>query len=304
MVLPKYLRNMDSTNAILTTIVYSDLFAFPLIKEEIFRYLITAKPVTKSEFAKALETVVTARHPSVVTYDGFYCLVGREEIITERKKNQPEVIKKMLIAKKAARALSSIPTILCIGISGSLGAGQAHASDDIDFFIITKKGTLFTTRLIVLGLLEFLGIRRKRKDTDPANKICSNLFIDETSLSWPTSRQDIYTAHEIAQLQPLFQREDSYHKFFAHNHWIHAFLPHATPYPLIVHHVPALPLLTPLLRPTEWIAATVQKTLMKQHQTNETVRKDFLALHPNDYRSKTLHLLRLKCRKLGLLTKF
>ena len=123
--------------------------------------------------------------------------------------------------------MSHIPTIKFIGISGGLALENATKDDDIDLFIIVKKGTLFTTRFWILALLEWKKLRRKRGDRYPANKVCVNLLVDESRLLWSAKKRDLYIAHEIAQIKPLFERDNSYQKFMDSNIWIRKFLPNS-----------------------------------------------------------------------------
>src|SRR3954467_14172971 len=103
---------MESNDqAILKTLLYSDIFHFPLTRDELWKFLIATKKMTQKEFATALQHL-----SSVITHkNGFYCLKGEESIIRQRKKNMKEVHKKLLLAKKAAFYLSFIPTIQFIG---------------------------------------------------------------------------------------------------------------------------------------------------------------------------------------------
>ena len=64
--------------------------------------------------------------------------------------------KKFLIAKKAARILFKIPTIKFVGVTGSLAMMNANENSDIDLMIITSRGTLWLSRLVILVLLVIL----------------------------------------------------------------------------------------------------------------------------------------------------
>lgn len=305
------LRLTPVQRAILTTILYSDIFSFPLTKDELWRFLISDKKILHREFDSSLGNV-----HSLTSKDEYFCLKGKEQIITQRKKNLSEVSKKVEIAYHVAKKLSIIPSILFIGISGGLAAGNAKTSDDIDFVIITKKNTLFTTRLLILIMLELLGVRRARTQKKTANTICLNLLFDETMIGWFKNSQDVYTAREIAQILPLFGRESMYHRFMKENDWITDFLPNA--YSLsslqkqgsgdsrfhrndneggLFKSLFLNPFIENALR-------FLQMSFIKRHQTKEIVTKSMLAFHPNDYRTFVLKGLRLKMRQFGLLTKF
>jgi len=297
-----------SEQAILKTLLYSDIFHFPLTKDELWRFLLSRKKIGREAFEAAVIAVKEKKH--VVHHDGFYSLVGSEASIPQRKKYLVEGEEKLRLAKKAAYYLSFIPTVFCIGLSGGLAMGNVSKHDDIDFFIITKKKTLFMTRLWILMVLEWLHLRRKRNDKTAANKICVNLLVDEMRLAWPSNKRDLYTAHEIVQMRPLFERRATYAKFLAANTWVEKYLPNSKEKlpTLIGKHWQteyySLRFLSVLisLRPFERLVQKLQQRYMKNHQTTETVSKTMLAFHPKDYRPKTIQLFRTKADKLGLLT--
>lgn len=304
--------------AILRTLAYSDVFDFPLTKHELWKYLISDKKIEKNKFEKALVGLINFEtfdifnaRKQVVSQDGLFCLAGKESNIAKRKRNKREVQKKITIAEKAAYYLSFIPTIQYIGISGGLALGNVMREDDIDFFIITKKNTVFLSRFWVLILLELLNLRRKRGQVVAPDKICANFFVDENHLSWPVSKQDLYVAHEIIQMRTLFVKDGIYEKFMGSNNWVNKFFPnnhkkYSTIKSLNQNRYLTLHFLSIFffLWPFEFIMRTIQKYYMKNHKTTETVANGLLALHPNDYRMKTMDELGLKWEKLGLLTNF
>jgi hypothetical protein len=292
--------------SILHTLAYSHIFHFPLTKEEIWRFLISDKKITKDDFDNSLKSLSA----KMSIKDGFYSLRGDKKAFQQRINNLPVVQRKMRIAKRAAFYLSYIPTISLIGLSGGLAMENADAADDIDFFIITKKNTLFMTRLWVQAILEQLHLRRKRGERDAQDKICVNLLIDESRLIWPGESRDIYTAHEIVQMKPLFERKNMYETFCSKNRWVESFLPNA--FDTTVQTIGAnwkreyvsLGALSSvmMLRPLESLVGVLQRRYMKQHQTSEIISRQVLAFHPIDYRMKTLDELSIQLTQLGLLT--
>jgi len=56
------------------------------------------------------------------------------------------------------------------------------------------------------------------------------MLIDEERLEFKKSERNLYLAHEIAQLRPLFQRDKIYEKFMPHNNWIKKYLPNIVAY--------------------------------------------------------------------------
>lgn len=300
MVYDKLRFNLVET-AILKTLAYSDIFNFPLTQEEIWEYLISDKEISRKNF---LESLNNLQGKSISKNDIYFCLSGNETIIPQRIKNSKEVSKKMKIAQKAASVISKIPTVLFIGLSGGLANSDVDESDDIDFFIITKKNKLFQTRFWILLFLEFLGVRRRRLDKNPKNKICVNLIIDESQLSFPEYKQDIYIAHEIVKIKPLFEQHNTFSKFLQRNKWVKKYF---------VNVEFSKKIKSEFLSSSRWnilnffsfesIAKLLQVYYMKRHIRNETITATSLSFHPVDYRVQTLKSLRLKFQQLGLLTK-
>jgi len=213
--------------AILATLIYADLFDFPLKKKEIWRRLIwrlsrrsRVRPARKN-FEENLKNFDFENN--------FYFLPGRQKIVGIRRGREVESVKKLRIAKQVAKILKIIPLIRLVGLSGSVAAGNAKKDDDIDFFIITKAGWLWTTRFLTTFLLSLLRIRRRPGEKSFRDKICLNMFLDESHLDIFSQNQDLFIAHEICQLKSLWQRGNTYQKFLSANLWIKDFLPNAKP---------------------------------------------------------------------------
>ncbi len=276
----------NKDNAIVNTLLYSDIFDFPLTEDELYYYLITDTKIPKSEFKKALERVL----PSLTYQKPYIALPKRENIIYKRKKSEQLLTLKRKKAFQIARILSYIPTIYFIGLSGGVGAGSLQKDADIDFFIITKKNCIYITRLISLLVLTIFGKRRKRKEKNAKDKICLNMFLDESSLSLPLDRHEIYTAHEIAQIYPLIDRNNTYLRFLSSNKWVANFLAHAISGRKVSFKKLQKTFGENLLRMMEPIARYFQIEYIARHKTKEVVTNNFVAFHPRDYRSKTLKI--------------
>ena len=224
----------------------------------------------------------------------YYVVKGRKEIVTLRKSRIQTSKRKLQKAQRIASLLVFIPTIFFIGVSGGVAMQNADETDDIDFFVIVKKNTVWISRLLLLVLLQFLGARRKRGEKYVSDKICLNMIIDEQTLLFSKNRQDIYTAHEIVQLVPLIDRHDTYQRFlddnmWVKNHMVHAYRQKKTYEKMQKRHV--LEQASSRVLSLYWIeglARMVQVWIMKRHKTSETITKNMLAFHPFDYRITTL----------------
>lgn len=274
--------------AVLKTLAYSDVFDYPLSFDEFLRFLIEKK-IDKEQLKKELSKLSS----KVAQKDGFYCFAEREHIIKKREKREVISNKKVRIVAKTVRFLRLIPTVQLIGVSGALAMRNAKEKDDIDLFIITQRNRLWITRLFLLVFLEFLGVRRKREERVAADKICLNMLVDESSLCLPKDKQDLYSAHEVVQMLPAFERFNTYKRFIQANLWVKNFLPNSLDIKILRykdikgsknHNF----LITQLLNFFEFFAKILQLWYMKKHRTTEVISDTMLAFHPFNYREKIL----------------
>lgn len=277
-------------DALVKTILYSMLFEYPLTKEELWQYLIiSTRMVTRKEFEKTLKKLP----PGFSSDKTYYFLAGRSDLVSIRKKRETISREKFQKARSLLHALSHIPTVQLIAVSGALAMHNAKEDDDIDIFIITKEQTLWITRLLSLFILAIFGRRRTRGKTHAKDAVCLNMLLDETALSLPQQRHDLYTAHEVMQVKVVFDRNASYQMLLRANQWIRRFLPKR--YHQLLqgtrkrnHHGWFTDSLVQFLSLFEPCAKAVQYRYMQSHVTSETITDTMLAFHPYDYRSKTL----------------
>src|SRR5258706_2602432 len=167
-------------NGILKTLAYSDCFNYPLTISQIWKYLIIGEKVGKNKIAETL------KKSKIIEKKDIYFFLKHEISIVERRKDREKIsLKKLFLTKHFAKTLSLIPTVNLVGISGSLAMYNASENDDIDFFIISSPGTLWITRLICVLALVVLGVKRMRVGKNHKNKICLNMYIDESQMTLP-----------------------------------------------------------------------------------------------------------------------
>lgn len=123
--------------------------------------------------------------------------------------------KRIKKARFFARILSLIPFVRMIALTGSLARGEAEANSDIDFFVVTKPGRIWTSRFLIVFLLKPLG--QYRTEQNQAGKICPNRYQTEDSLE--ILPHNLYHAKEYSQIVPLFEIDDVYQEFQKANQW-------------------------------------------------------------------------------------
>jgi hypothetical protein len=207
----------DLADAILHTVVYADLFDYPLKTEEIHRYLIGySAPLSTVE--KCLEQggrldgYLTSAPP-------FWFLAGREHLGDLRREREAFSLVLWQQARRFGRLITAIPFVRMISITGSLTMNNVSGpQDDIDFLIVTARNRVWLARgliILIVHLARKFGV-----------EICPNYVIAEHRLE--LGEPSLFTAHELAQLVPLYGL-DTYYRLLERNAWMSAFLPNASP---------------------------------------------------------------------------
>lgn len=211
--------------AVLKTLIYAEIFDYPLTIREIHKWLI-GKKASLRNIEKVLKKL--NKESRIKNYGGYYFLSDRNSPVRKRLKKRAQSVSYLRKAKLAAYLLKIIPWIKLIGISGGLAMENASSKDDIDLFLITCKRRLWISRLLVLIVLSLIGQRRKARDSkrEASGKICCNLLLEEDNLE--QQKKNLYMAHEVLQMKVLWQRNGIYQKYLEDNSWVFKYLPNWT----------------------------------------------------------------------------
>lgn len=208
--------------AVLKTIAYYDIFNFPLKAWEVHKWLFK-----KNAQLNAVEKILRKleKKKILIKKNDHYFLSGKRNLVLIRKRKEEISANHLRKAKFIAAVFKIIPWVKLVGISGSLAMGASGKKDDIDFFIITENKRIWISRFFLIVLTTLAGVRRKRREKalSAAGKICINLILEENNLALKGS--NIYLAHEVLQMHPLWQRDDVYFKFLHNNQWVFEYLP-------------------------------------------------------------------------------
>lgn len=253
----------------ITSLLYHDIFDYPLRLGELIKW----------QGGKGLSI---KGNPSVIKKNGFYFIEGKEGTIFKRLLRERISLRKLEIARKAGKILRLIPTIKMVAVTGALAMESAGEESDIDLMIVAQKGTLWTTRVLTLIFLDLIGFsRRKYRDKNQKDKLCLNIWLDETSLTWPKKDRNSYTAHEICQVRPLVDKDKTYERFIYSNKWIKDFWPNAIKIVAISSKpITSSQSLVSILEP---LARSIQFWHMRGKITREVVTKSRALFHPHDW---------------------
>lgn len=270
------------------TILYADVFDWPLTRDELILWGIQ----TQSKTFRIPSTIAVRRSP----YGMFYLLAHRNNFVDARQTKEVNANQKWKIARRVATFMQIIPTLKLVGVTGGLSRNNVKEEDDIDLFCITKSGTVWISRLLAILLVELLGIRRRPEDTDVADKICLNMFMSEDALSVAMKERDLFAAYEVLQMTPLWERGGAYKKFLMANSWAAKFLLNAWKKKYLVSSIKyqgktqngfislILNTFTLILTLFEPLARIIQLWYMRHRRTTEVIAPGVLRFHPRDAR--------------------
>jgi hypothetical protein len=202
-------RTAPLERRILLTVLYAELFRFPLSEEELRRRLIGPVP-EEGELRGALAALLGRE---LGTRDGFLFWAGREDLVEVRRERARLSDARWPRALRYGRWLRWIPFLRLAAVSGSLAVHNGGPGGDVDFFLVTEARRLWIARTGAVLLARL---------TRPfAARLCPNHVYSSPDLE--ASPRDLYRAHEVVQVLPLWGRE-TYERFLAGNAWTRAFL--------------------------------------------------------------------------------
>src|SRR6478736_6051578 len=204
------------SKSILRTLLYFDMFKYPLTAEEVFHHLQT-NHVTTDDVREELKSM--SQQSLIYSLNTFYSVQNNISLESRRKQGNLLAKKYLTIAEAKAKLIASFPFVRAVMASGSLSKEYMDEKSDLDFFIVTKPKRLWIARtLLVIYKRIFLSGSHKF--------FCVNYFVDEEHLE--IEEKNLFTATELATLMPLYGKEH-YSRLIEANRWVKNFLPNFKP---------------------------------------------------------------------------
>lgn len=205
----------DEEHAFLCSVLYAAVFDYPLTVEQLHESLIGVC-ATPDDVARWYAQSEALQH--VIEYsDGYFFPRGRRDLVDLR--HAREVISRSVL-KEFRRPLSLVlrmPFVRMVALSGSLAHLNAGGEADLDLFVITKTGRVWSVTTTLLVLARVFGWRKR---------LCLNYVISEAQLA--VEPRDLFSANQIVHLRPLCG-EHVYRRFLAANPFVAEYYPNFTP---------------------------------------------------------------------------
>ena len=200
--------------AILRTLLYADVFDYPLTAQEIHHYLIANSATPEAvQAALASSAWLSAR---VTRVNGCFAVGDRAEVGQLREERQRHSAALWSLARRWAARIGCLPFVRMVAVTGALAMNNSPLGDDIDFLIVAAPGRVWLARAMTIALVRvarLFGVG-----------LCPNYVLSQSALA--QERHDLYVAHDLAQMVPLVGHT-VYAEMRAANEWVLEFLPHA-----------------------------------------------------------------------------
>ena len=191
---------------ILKSLLYFDIFKYPLTRNELFQYSATKTNLANFE----LELTNLLQKGIIKEVEGFILTLERSSSdIIRRLKGNEGAAKMLPVALKYSRKIAAFPFVEAVCLSGSLSKNYFDDKSDLDYFIITKPNRLWLCRTFIILYYKFLSSSRKKL-------LCANYFISADNLVIPDI--NAFTGTELAFLIPTVNYP-LYQNLIEKNNW-------------------------------------------------------------------------------------
>ncbi len=200
--------------AILKTVLYSDLFDYPLTPAEVAHYLVDV--ISDTEQIKEVLAAPMWLDGQIGQVEGYVTIRGREVIVNRRRDRAHASRGLWRLARCYAGILCRLPFIRMVAVTGALAMDNSDEHDDVDVLLVTAPGRVWLARAFAIAVVLAGRLTRAR--------LCPNYVLSQEVLS--IEPRSVYVAHEFAQMVPMYGF-DVYRRLKAANPWALQLLPNA-----------------------------------------------------------------------------
>ena len=208
------------------TLAYFAYFQFPLTTLELWKWC-DAPNVTLAEIEETLANSFWLRSQGCLADQGFFALGDAAAWRIERLSRVTDALRKSRRASRFVKFASRLPWVKMVAVCNSLAFSFTNRESDIDLFVVTERGRIWSTRLILAGALALMRARPGERVKDP---VCLSFFVADDRLDLSSVKigsKDPYLMFWIATLSPLLDRGDVLTKLRAANGWMRPDVPRA-----------------------------------------------------------------------------
>ncbi len=186
-----------SSLVLLRTLCFFDAIGYPPCLPELF--------ASADEGTLEIPQSTPPSSDAYVSERGRVAFTGRRPLFLEHERRERLFARKIRRARRVAAWLVRLGGVRFVAICNTTALAHADEQGDLDFFIITKTGTIWQTRALAALPCKLLGLRPDTHAT--VDSVCLSFFIDDCSLdlqSLALSGDDVYLRYWFLSLLPLY----------------------------------------------------------------------------------------------------
>lgn len=291
--------NDATQKSIVRTIRYFSYFAYPLTAFEVWKWQMGGERIAFSDIHAALDDADTFARFDIREVNGFFGMGDVLSMVATRHVRLLDALRKFRKVARAAQFLGRLPWVEGIAVCNSLAFRHTDATSDIDLFVVTSPGRVWSVRLLATAPVMFFRQRPGECARDP---LCLSFFVDTHALALETLKigpDDPYLAVWERSLVPLVDHSGVFDELEGRNVWTRDALPNANRVrpahsfrPRVRGHFPSLPF-------AESRAEALQRSYFPESlrsrmnvDTCVVVTDRVLKFHDNDRRAEILRATR------------
>lgn len=199
----------------LIPLIFFSQFKRPLTLKQLRRY-------TWGEELSEIDLKRILRRTDIKQSGDFYCLDEYHALeVKPRAKLSAKFWKK---TKKYKWLFANVPFIKMMVVSNTLSYDNVTDNSDIDLFVVTRIGRVWTARAFLLAWMTLFGVRVR--SAKKFMKFSPEMFVDESAmdLSLCALANDYHLAYWVADFVPVW-KADFFGDFWKSNYWLKNKLP-------------------------------------------------------------------------------
>jgi len=282
--------------AVFRTVAWFSLFSYPLTTFEVWKWLLLPdRPYDLAEVYRILDESPWLE-TKLQREKGFFALLGTQSISGQIKVRQDrflDAVRKFASLRRAVTWFQLFPGVRAVAAVNTMAWWHTTRESDIDLYIITRPGMIWSSRLLLVTPFKLLG-KRPHIDSGAENPFCFSFFntVDNLGLESLKIKRDYYLSFWSKSLVPVLDKDKCFDTHVLENRWVNTTLPHAKPRAIHHHHKPrafgSAPIQPKFIEP---LARVVQRKKFPSNireiankDTRVVINDQMLKLYPIDRR--------------------
>ncbi|MFA4845338.1 MAG: hypothetical protein WC654_02160 [Patescibacteria group bacterium] len=290
------LQPTDLERTVLKTVLWFSMFSQPVTVFEIWKWLIQpSRTYDLCEVQSILERSEWLKL-KLKASRGFYALKSETPIaqwIVNRQERFLDAERKFKRLRRVARFFRLLPGLRAVAAVNTLAWWGTSAKSDIDLYVVTKAGLIWSSRFWLVLPFAILKARPSHERAGQ-NPFCFSFFSTHETLQMEALcfPRDYYMAFWVKSLVPVIDRDGCFPELHKVNRWATSMLPNARA--RAIHHrhtagyVPSVPVQTrltePLFRSFQRARLPSRLRELANHDSRVVVSDGTLKFHDNDRR--------------------